>query len=110
LRKDTLLTIYKKKDYEKLKYCPAVKFRNIEAYLHFAPHSAEFRRHRLDASESDSEDKDTGMVRTTRSRDIMFQVDAFTPIEGHDISDPVVAQPVLPLLIESGVTALDWNW
>jgi hypothetical protein len=42
LRKDTLLTIYKKKDYEKLKYCPAVKFRNIEAYSHLAPHSAEF--------------------------------------------------------------------
>jgi hypothetical protein len=54
------------------------------------------------------------MARTTRSRDIMFQVDADIDIDSRalrdDISDPVVAQPVLPLLTESGVTALDWNW
>jgi hypothetical protein len=60
------------------------------------------------------------MARTTRSRDIVFQVDADIDIDSRALRDmispdPVVAQPVLPLLTESGVTATfgttpDWNW
>jgi len=47
-----LLTIYKNKDYEKLKYRPAVKFRNIEAHV--------LRHIQLTQPMRVGEDEDTG--------------------------------------------------
>jgi len=120
-----LLTIYKSKDYEKLKYHPAVKFRNIEAHV--------LRRIQLnlddtaDASkdtESDSEDEGDGDGEDNNieeaSRKIAFQVDSDIDIDSRALRDmisldPVIVQPVSSLLMESrapGTSGMapDWNW